>query len=42
MVRASLSEAMASDVRFDSAMIHVRLLDSREISALRKLFELEG
>ena len=26
-------EAMAADVRFDSAMIHVRLLDGREISA---------
>jgi hypothetical protein len=30
---AKVSEAMASDVWFDSDMIHVRLLDGREISA---------
>lgn len=30
---AKASEAMASDVWFDSDMIHVRLLDGREISA---------
>ncbi|MBI5816225.1 MAG: DUF2442 domain-containing protein [Nitrospinae bacterium] len=29
---------MASDVRFDSAMIHVRLLDGREISAPMEWF----
>ena len=30
---AKAAEAMASDVWFDSDMIHVRLLDGREISA---------
>jgi len=30
---AKATEAMASDVWFDSDMIHVRLLDGREISA---------
>lgn len=29
---AKTSEAMASDVWFDSAMMHIRLLDGREIS----------
>jgi len=29
---AKISEAMASDVWFDSDMMHVRLLDGREIS----------
>lgn len=30
---AKVSEAMASDVWFDTDMIHVRLFDGREISA---------
>ena len=31
--RVKASEAMAVDVWFDAAMMHVRLLDGREISA---------